>query len=159
MEDLVDNLISDHMAVRIWRECRLEDIDLSVFKSFHDFITNCHMKIEENILYPLFKDRINKDNVFEKVINIFLDEHKLIRYLGSKIISLESDEEEFKRLLNLYLNIFLSHCSSEESILFPYWYKDISSDIRIKYSDEASKILVLYGYGKYTNIKNLIRRL
>lgn len=56
--DIAEMLVVDHLSIRLWVKCNPFKVGVDEFSSFHEFIVNCHAKIEDEILFPTLKNFI-----------------------------------------------------------------------------------------------------
>jgi hemerythrin superfamily protein len=117
------------------------------------FIVNLHAKIEDDILFPAYREAYKNDTEIIYLVDRISRDHELLKTLGNNVIKYgESGESElYKRRLERYLYILIDHNTSEEKLLFPLW-DDINGEIRLQADKEAVELVEKYGYQEYTRI-------
>jgi hemerythrin superfamily protein len=153
--DVVEVLIIDHISIRLLAKCNPYIKSVDEFVSFHDFIVNCHAKIEDDIVFPALKNLYKgKYEEFVKLIEWISNDHKLLDTLGNKVIEYgrAGRQENYRERLSLYFKILLEHNTREESQLFPNWFKEIANTTRTSCTKRARKIIENYGLEKYTKL-------
>jgi len=147
---IIEILETDHVAIRLLDRCISEEMDVESFKSFHDFIVGLHAKIEDEVLFPAFKEAYKDSDEVLYLVDRLYSDHLLLKKLGEKIIEYgESGELSlYKKRLERYMIILIDHNRSEEKLLFPLW-KYVDEKIReeaekyhelvSKYADDAQE--------------------
>lgn len=114
------------------------------FLNFHNFIVNCHARIEDEVVFPTLKEYYLRDFLeYAKLIEWVGNDHKLLEKLGDSIIQygIRGEEENYRSRLELYFKILKDHNLREENQIFPNWFKDISENIRGICTSRSKKII------------------
>ena len=153
--DVVEILMVDHLSIRLLARCRPLEISLDEFSNLHDFIVNCHAKIEDEIVFPVLREHyIGEYEEYAKLVEWIGNDHKLLETLGNRTIEygVDKDWENYRRRLNLYFKILVEHNHREEEEIFPKWLREIDNVIRSKCTEKAKRIIEGYGLEKYTKL-------
>ncbi|MEM0155402.1 MAG: hypothetical protein QW597_02210 [Thermoplasmataceae archaeon] len=157
MADLAEVLIIDNLTIKRFGETFNVKGDVGDFISFHNFLNNCHMRIEEKVLYPNLRKGIWMDErwLFRKM-DQFEEDHKLIDSLGQDIIKwyTERNTEMLDEHLPLYFRILRDHGNSEESYVLNRW-RLLPQAERTDTMREAMMIINNFGRKRYAELTDL----
>lgn len=157
MADLVEILVGEHLAIkRVKLECEAER-NIGKFKDFHEYLIECHVQVEENVVFPLLSDYGWEDSdEFVKRIERIAADHRLIEKLGSNLIEWEKEGnmQLFNQRFPMYFQLLLDHNASEEDSIFNRW-----TEIDVKETESARKeaigIISNFGIERYSSVTGL----
>jgi len=120
--DAITLLLADHRNIFSLYDQYHQAPDLdSKLRLSHDFIREMciHAHIEERILYPALRDRIQPDGkaLADKAIQEHLAIEKQLDQLEA--IKLRENETEYNTLMGQIVTDFRAHTNEEENIIFP----------------------------------------
>ena len=155
MADIVEILMIEHLAIRHISRCRKPgDTD---FYEFNAYLKNCHIEIEEKIVFPLILSyaRDNSGASFPKIEQIRAD-HKLIETLAVNLAKWKEsgNTDLYEERLPLYFRLLVEHNRSEDEAVFPFWPEANNRDAKISAS-EALGIIETFGKDRYLGITGL----
>ena len=157
MSDLVEVLIIDHLTIKHAGEIFNPDLEIGDFMNFHSYLKECHMEIEEKILFPtLKKGRWGDERWFFTKIDQLISDHRLIDSMVQNVVSWyrSGDMGMVIEHLPLYFKILVDHNNSEESYIFGRW-KMISDDERLSAMNEARVVIKNFGLKRYLGVTGL----
>jgi hemerythrin superfamily protein len=131
---------------------------LDEFRSFHNFIVNCHARIEDMVVFPTLKEFYVEDfPEYAKLVDWIGNDHKLLEKLGNSVIEYGSrgSLENFNVRLELYFKILMEHNLREERQLFPNWFRDIDEDIRNGCTSRSMQVIDEFFWEKYIGVTGL----
>lgn len=156
MADLAEILMIDHMAVRFLKETIEKNASVEELPLFHDYLKNCHIELEEKILFPMVKTVDTEDKTFYAKVDQIKADHKLIETLYLNILkwkeggNLDLVNERFP----LFFRILIDHNLSEDEIVFPTW-KSVSIDLLKQSKIDAINVVESFGVKNYLNMTGL----
>jgi hemerythrin superfamily protein len=77
-----------------------------------------HSQIEEQILYPAFKQRAEGRDELEMILEAF-EEHALVDGLVAQVKDMDAHDERYEAKINTIMDLVLHHVREEEGELFP----------------------------------------
>lgn len=119
-----------------------------------EFVRNCHAKVEDEIVFPILKSRLNfmdKEQVVLNVLSRLEADHKLIDRIGGeiKLRTVEGNSQLLSKRISLYCSTVKTHNFAEETQIFPYWQNDFETpDTR----ERVMKIIRQFGMSRYYEI-------
>lgn len=157
MTDLVEVLIIDHLTIKHTGELFNPDSELGDFINFHSYLKQCHMEIEEKILFPALKKGVWGDErwFFLKIEQLIKD-HKLLDDLVQNIIEWHrtGQLDLVREHIPLYFKILVDHNNSEESYIFGRW-KQMPEEERYTALREAREVVRNFGLKRYLGVTEL----
>lgn len=157
MSDLAEILMIEHAAIRHIRKSMEEKPDYQTLAVFHNYLEQCHIEIEEEILFPLVVNNVteNKPAFREEAMRIMAD-HKLIKALFGNLEKwFESkDTEKFNTRFPLYFRLLQEHNDKEDSVVFPHWASMGENELKDA-KKEASAIIDAFGKKRYLEVTGL----
>lgn len=157
MADLAEILLVEHLAIRHISKTFTNPKDLEPFVEFHTYLKECHIEIEEKLLFPLLEAHYWDDSgEFNAKANRILADHRLIDTLSRNIINWHSsgDLELVTDRYPLYFKLLHDHNKREEESVFPRW-SDLPQDEIKDTVKEAKSIIESFGTGKYLEMTGL----
>lgn len=157
MADLAELLSVEHIAIRHIRRSLENGDSVETFGEFHRYLKECHVEIEEKILFPILKAYVWTDSQeFVSKADRILADHKLIDTLHANLIKwyTSGDLETYHERLPLYFKLLLEHNEREEEIVFPRWDR-LPADEIIGTVREAENIIESFGMKKYMEMVGL----
>jgi hemerythrin superfamily protein len=157
MADLAEVLIIDNLTIKRFGETFNVKGEAGDFINFHNFLKNCHMQMEEKVLYPnLRKGNWTDERWLFRKMEQFEGDHKMIDSLGQDIIKWygEGDMEMLRDHLPLYFKILKDHGNSEESYVFSRW-KLLPEAERTDTMKDAMRIVNNFGRKRYAGLTDL----
>ena len=158
MADLVEILMIEHLAMKRMKEKQVTGISNEEFSSFHAFLMNVHVEVEEKIVFPELIEPQWDDQVqyAEKIEKIKAD-HKLINTLATNLKKWYDggNIKTYNDRIPLYFRLLVDHNTLEEREVFPRW-KDLNKfDESGKLAKECKNIIESYGEGDYLKMLDL----
>ena len=158
MADLVEILMIEHLAMKRMKEKQVTGISNEEFSSFHAFLMNVHVEVEEKIVFPELIEPQWDDQVqyAEKIEKIKAD-HKLINTLATNLKKWYDggNIKTYNDRIPLYFRLLVDHNTLEEREVFPRW-KDLNKfDESGKLAKECMNIIESYGEGDYLKMLDL----
>lgn len=157
MADLAEILIIDHLTSRRFGEMISDGVEIGDFTNFHSFLKDCHMEIEEKVLFPSLKrGNWGDERWFFHKIDQLISDHRLIDTLGQNIIKWhkDGDMDIVREHIPLYFRILKDHNTSEESYIFSRWKLLPSEEVTATMKD-TMKIIRNFGRKRYIGITEL----
>lgn len=157
MADLAEILIVEHLSIRHIREVLLPGVDFDAFLEFDRYLRECHIEIEEKLLFPLLKEHVWPDNrEFSDNADRIMADHRLLRKLSSNLIEWHEsgDLQLFKERFPLYFRLLLDHNEKEETSVFPRWAKLEPAETGMVAS-ELESVVESFGVKDYLKITKL----
>ncbi len=155
MADIVEILMLEHLAIRNISRCRKPEE--ATFYEFNAYLKNCHIEIEEKIVFPLILSyaRDNAQASFPRIEQIRAD-HRLIETLADNLAKWKEsgNMQLYEERLPLYFRLLVEHNRSEDEIVFPLWSSADHRDAKIGAS-EALNIIETFGKDRYLSITGL----
>lgn len=151
MADLAEILMIEHLAIKHSKWLVENHYDNDVFRNFHDYITECHIELEEKICFPVLESFPFMDSKqFTERTNRIKADHKIIDTLALNILKWhESGDDNFVlERKPLFYRLLVDHNSSEEVHIFPRWNQINSIEMKSSMKDALS-IIESFGIGEY----------
>ncbi len=151
--NLTELLEAEHASLRVYFR-HLRYLNSDFLFELDDFVTNCHAKIEDEVVFPEMRmAHGTEDKNIENITKRMEEEHKLLQMLGNNLrtIVAEGNEELDKNKVLLYADTLESHNSSEETLLFPSWDK-VSIEKESEAASRARGIIDGYGFERYLRV-------
>ncbi|MFN2528127.1 MAG: hemerythrin domain-containing protein [Candidatus Baltobacteraceae bacterium] len=88
-----------------------------LFEQIDEAVT-LHSKIEEKLLYPVFKERAKKSDQKDEILEAY-EEHGVAKRLIKELERLEPTDETYKAKIQVLGEAVKHHADEEESEMFP----------------------------------------
>jgi len=129
-----------------------ENQDSNSIYSIEEFVRSCHARVEDEIVFPILKTRLDllgKEQVVKNVLERLEADHRLIDKIGEQIRlrTVEGNLELLSKRISLYCSTVETHNTTEEVEIFPYWDLE-ESDTR----EKVMKIIRQFGLSRYYDI-------
>ena len=152
MADLVEILMIEHLAMKRMKEKQVTGISNEEFSSFHGFLMNVHVEVEEKIVFPeLIEPQWEDHKQYAEKIEKIKADHKLINTLATNLKKWYDGEDikTYNDRIPLYFRLLVDHNTLEEREVFPRW-KDLNNfDENGKLAKECMNIIETYGEDDY----------
>lgn len=154
MADLAEILMVEHAAIRHIRKGMESDPDYSRLDAFHDYLQNCHIEIEERILFPAIIEISGSD--FREEARRIMADHKLIQALFTNLSKWyeSQDMEKFHARFPMFFSLLQEHNDREDSSVFPHW-ASIGKAALSQAKKEAASIISSFGMKSYLEVTGL----
>lgn len=155
---LIDLLMVEHASLRLhFRYFRDMNSDL-VFE-LEDFISKCHAKVEDEVVFPELTRLLPNDTDLAKKINQLIEDHKLLTGMGEnmRVWAVEGPKELDTKRIGLYADTVMSHNSSEEYLVFPDWNMDAEHEAEA--NRKALAIIEEFGVDRYLKVTGISKPL
>lgn len=155
---LSDLLMVEHASLRLhFRYFREMNSDL-VFE-LEDFISKCHAKMEDEVVFPVLTQLMPNDSELAKKINQLTEDHKLLTGMGEnmRVWAVEGPKELDAKRIGLYADTVMSHNSSEEYLVFPLWKMDTEHEAEA--GRKALAIIEEFGIDRYLKVTGISKPL
>jgi hemerythrin superfamily protein len=156
--NIIELLMFEHASLRLHLRNIKEKNSDSIF-DLHDFVENCHAKIEDEVVFPKLHEILApKNEELNKVLSRLEADHKLIEMIGEQIkrSTTQGDERTMRKRIMLYADTLESHNSSEESLIFPLWHLDVAEERYVML--QATKIIEKFGRDRYFRITGVSQK-
>ncbi len=158
MTDLAGILMLEHVAIRNISICtKSGEPD---FAEFHSYLRNCHIEIEEKLVFPLVLASASKGEkeLVSRIEHIRAD-HKLIETLAGNLGKWKEtgNKQLYGDRLPLYYRLLVDHNRNEDETVFPIW-KEVDGNEARKAAKEALSIIESYGTGRYLEVIGIPRK-
>ena len=126
--DAISLLEKDHETVRELFE-RFGKAGTKAFKARRSLVENLteelvrHMSLEEQLFYPLARERLEEDKILES-----LEEHHVTKLLLKEIEGLSPETERYAAKVTVLREVVEHHLEEEEQKVFPLARKAFSKD-------------------------------
>ena len=158
MADLVEILMIEHLAMKRMKEKQVTGISNEEFSSFHAFLMNVHVEVEEKIVFPeLIEPQWDDQKQYAEKIEKIKADHKLINTLATNLKKWYDggNIKTYNDRIPLYFRLLVDHNTLEEREVFPRW-KDLNKfDESGKLAKECKNIIESYGEGDYLKMLDL----
>lgn len=130
--DAIELLTQDHNKVRALFK-KAEELGDRATTSRRDLFDQIdeeltiHTKVEEKLLYPQFKERAEKSEQKDEVLEAY-EEHAVAKRLIKELEGLEPTDERYKAKLQVLGEAVEHHAGEEEKTMFPMVKKLFSKD-------------------------------
>ena len=152
MADIVEILMIEHLAMKRMKEKQVTGISNEEFSSFHGFLMNVHVEVEEKIVFTeLIEPQWEEHTQYAEQIEKIKADHKLINTLATNLKKWydEGNIKTYNDRIPLYFRLLVDHNTLEEREVFPRW-KDLNKfDESGKLAKECMNIIETYGEGDY----------
>ena len=152
MADIVEILMIEHLAMKRMKEKQVTGISNEEFSSFHGFLMNVHVEVEEKIVFPeLIEPQWEDHKQYAEKIEKIKADHKLINTLATNLKKWYDGEDikTYNDRIPLYFRLLVDHNTLEEREVFPRW-KDLNNfDENGKLAKECMNIIETYGEDDY----------
>ena len=152
MADIVEILMIEHLAMKRMKEKQVTGISNEEFSSFHGFLMNVHVEVEEKIVFPeLIEPQWEDHKQYAEKIEKIKADHKLINTLATNLKKWydEGNIKTYNDRIPLYFRLLVDHNTLEEREVFPRW-KDLNNfDENGKLAKECMNIIETYGEDDY----------
>jgi hemerythrin superfamily protein len=151
--NLIELLMAEHASLRVYFR-HLRYLNSDFLFELDDFVTNCHARIEDEVLFPEIRAAVTVEReVIENWTKRMEDEHQLLKMLGDKmrLLVAEGNRELDRDKVALYADTLESHNSSEEALIFPRW-SAVSGERANEATIAALKILHEFGTERYLRV-------
>lgn len=157
MADLAEILMTEHLAIRHLRKSFTVTEDIDLFRDFHLYVKECHIEIEEKLLFPVLEAHNweDSDEFSFKAEQIKAD-HRLLETLSENLLKWHEKGSTitFGQRFPLYFKLLVEHNSREEDYVFPRW-AGITEDELKGTVKEAENIIKSFGKTEYLNITGM----
>lgn len=155
MGDLIALLLVDHFAIGQFISSG-SSIKPAKLESIIHFKTQCHMEIEENVVFPVIESTLPEDKGIHETIKKALSDHIMIRRAGKSLIDLMSSEENDSAMSKAadFLQMLARHDMHEDQNIFPSWFH-VDTRRKLESLREARTIIEQYGYRYYQKATDL----
>lgn len=160
MADLAEILQIEHLVIRHLRRTFEQEFDIEDFQNFTFYLRDCHIEIEERLLFPLLQAYDWEDSIeFNSISDRILKDHKLIGKLSDNLLKWHNngDTVHFKEKMPLYFRLLLEHNNKEEEIIFPRWLVLPKEELE-RAKIEAKSTIESFGKLQYFKITGLTER-
>lgn len=157
MPDAVELLIIEHLQCKSMRILEGLSPDFDRFESFHDFLVNVHIEIEEKVVFPSLSQPLWEDSrEYRAKIKQISADHKLLDTLAQNLIRWKNSQDEklYRERLPLYYRLLAEHNEREETDLFGRW-KNLDVAVYKTASMEIYNIISSFGRKRYKEAMNL----
>ncbi len=157
MADLAEIMILEHLAVKRTGEMRTITSDFQLFLEFHRYLTECHVEIEEKILFPdVIEPQWEDSESFRKLVERTVSDHRLIEKLGSNLEKWHSsgNTELYETRMKSYFQVIEEHNGREEDGIFPRW-SSLDSRITAGARRDAMDLIESFGRREYLLITGI----
>lgn len=157
MADLAEILQMEHLAIRHLKNAFDREFDMEHFQEFGLYLKECHIEIEEKLLFPVLQAYGWDDSTeFNATANRILSDHRLIGTLSDNLLKWYNagDRDLFARRLPLFFRLLLDHNNSEEENVFPRWLLLPALDLK-NAKIEAVNTIESYGKTRYLKITGM----
>lgn len=130
--DAIELLTQDHKKVRALFK-KAEELGDRATTSRRDLFDQIdeeltvHAKVEEKLLYPQFKERAEKSEQKDEVLEAY-EEHAVVKRLIKELEGLEPTDERYKAKLQVLGESVEHHAGEEEKTMFPMVKKLFSKE-------------------------------
>lgn len=156
MLDLVEILLGEHLAIK-GVSAGSGSQRLDKLRDFHEYLVECHVEIEEKILFPLLYEHSWDDSLpYRSTIDRIISDHRLIDTLGKNLIKWaeSGDTERFRNRIPLYFRLLIEHNEREEATVFGRW-KKIGTDDAAGARKDAVNLIHTFGERRYMRVTGL----
>lgn len=156
--ELPELLMIEHVSFRLQFQKLRNDKEIDHFLTLHDFVLNCHAKVEDEALFPRMWTIKGEGEELQKTARSLAADHKLIEKFGENMRHWldEGNQELFKKRVETYISTVENHNSSEEKLIFPSWAL-VEEPERWEAMREAKSIIESYGLDKYMLVTGISR--
>ena len=157
MTDLAEILIIDHLTIKHSGEIFKPDSEIGDFVNFHSYLKECHMQMEEKILFPALKRGTwGDERWFFLKIEQLVEDHKLLDAMIQNIVKWHRTGELdlVKEHIQLYFKILVDHNNSEESYIFSRW-KMMPEEEHSAAMMAAREVVRNFGFKRYLGVTGL----
>lgn len=157
MADLAEVLQTEHLAIRHIKKAFEREVAIAEFQDFDRYLKDCHIEIEEKLLFPILKASDWEDSgEFNATADRIVKDHRLIGTLSDNLMRWynEGDLHLFSERFQLYFRLLLDHNNSEEELIFPRW-AFLPEESLEEAMIEARNIIESYGKTSYLELTGL----
>ncbi len=155
--DAVELLMVEHLQCKSFRKLQEVAPDFDRFVSFHEFLLNVHIEVEEKVVFPaLYEPLWDDTDEYRATINLISADHKLLDKLARNLMRWKEsgNEELYKERMPLYTRLLIEHNEKEESDIFGRW-KQLDTGVYISASKEIENVVYSFGIENYRKAMNL----
>lgn len=157
MAELSEILMIEHLAIRHISTGMSVENGEQKFSGFHHYLLECHIPIEEKILFPMLEAQPWEDSKsFNANARRIMADHKLIDTLSGNIVKWY-DEGNFETLgsrFPMYFRLLLEHNGKEEETVFPRWGNLPREELESA-RKEAENIVLSFGKKAYLGVTGM----
>lgn len=155
--DAVQLLMIEHLQCKSMKA--LQDIsqDHDRFVTFHEFLLNVHIEVEEKVVFPALSQPLWDDSrSYAKRVKQIAADHKLLDKLAKNLIRWKEsgNEEIYGERIPLYYRLLVDHNQREETDLFGRW-KEIDKSVYRTSEKEIYNIISSFGTERYRQAMNI----
>lgn len=153
--NIIEQLMIEHQALRLHFYYLREANNSDRIYEIEQFVRNCHARIEDEIVFP----KLGEVDYIRQVLSRLAADHKMIDAIGDqiKLRTSQGDLDLLKKRVLLYTTTVESHNSSEESLLFPHWKADESTERSC--GARSRTIIEEFGLNRYFAITGFSQKL
>ncbi len=154
MADLAEILMLEHFAIKDAKWLIESPFNAQRFTSFHSYLKNCHIEVEEGICFPLLEQTNFPDSVvFNERVERIKADHKLIDTLAQNILKWydSGNTEVLRKRIPLFFRLLMDHNASEETDLFPRW-DNIDRNLSRSAVKDALSVIESFGRAEYMEV-------
>ena len=155
---LIDLLMAEHASLRLhFRYFR--DMNSDLIFELEDFISKCHSKVEDEIVFPTLTQISPADAELARKITRLIEDHELLAGLGEnmRVWATEGPKELDGKRIGLYADTVMSHNASEEALVFPLW--NTSAQDEAEACRKARNIIEEFGMDRYLRVTGISKPL
>ena len=150
----------EHVALRLHLRSIREKNSDSIYE-VEDFVRNCHVKIEDEIIFPSLKGVVANNEQLVKVLSRLEADHRMIEKIGEqiRIRTAEGDLDTTRKRTMLYADVLESHNSSEETLVFPFWSEYQPKGESDMLAKRVKQVIEEYGRDRYFRVTGISEKL
>lgn len=155
--DAVELLMIEHLQCKSIKSLQETSEDYDRFVTFHEFLLNVHIVVEEKVVFPSLSQPLWEDSRdYTKKIEQIAADHKLLDKLAQNLIHWKNggNEELYHERMPLYYRLLIEHNGREEAELFDRW-KSLDESAYKSASIEIYNIISSFGVDKYRQAMNI----
>ncbi len=120
--DLLDVLLHEHAAIRIWAQAP-RPWPVQQLEEFSWFVIQCHAtQLEDEILFPLLRSRMAGREEFLRNLSRIAADHRLLATLSGNVIRYGKEGADvYQRRTDDFFRLLQFHNDSEEELIFGSW--------------------------------------